>query len=399
MSAWEQLPDRSARWRVATLVAVVAIVGGVIGVVVRPATPEDLTTTAPDGRLDVVAPPSDEPSPATAMPPLPPVAWPAARSGQWRRLPPAPLTSRVGHALVTAGDRVLVWGGFDRFQRPLLDGAAFDAKTGTWQRLPDNDADDAGAQAVWTGAEAVFVSSTETRRYDVVARRWRTAPAVPVPRGHLMTKVLAAGWQVVVLTEAYARDQPPAAFALRPGASRWRRLPTLPITPTVPYAALTAGRVLTVIDTAGGGNDQPVAVQLDVGDEASRWSRIPPPPAPDDGPLRSLVGSANDDGIVVWGSRPSDHYAAATTVGGRWRRLDGGPLVDGRAASGVWTGSRLAVWDRAVNAGALLDPTSGQWTPVPPPPIPLFQPRPVVWTGNGLLMWGGLGSSGAIYTP
>jgi hypothetical protein len=385
MSGWER-PTAGTWGRAAALIVAAAVV---LAVVAR-ARPD-----APTGRLEItqdVVPPVIAPSPARP--------WALPPAGTWQRLPPAPLASRVNYTMAWTGSEVIVWGGFDTFNRPRLNGAAFDPVRGTWQSLPFTAALDASASAVVAGSDVVFVSSRDTRRFNPTSRRWATGPTLPVPDGHTIgDHIVAVGWVVVAVTEPYDRDRRSAIFALRTGAPQWERLPDIPVTMTSGHAVLAAGSRIMIVGPPVGG--QPAAVTLDVNVIPGAWQVFPPPPGLDREHLVTLAGIAPGNRIMLWGVRadaPTGY--AAIWDGGRWRTADPGPLRPSRVVSVMWTGGRMLVWDRFNNLGALFDPRTDRWTRVPQPPTAGTNlVREAVWAGSGLLVWGALGTGGAIYTP
>jgi hypothetical protein len=385
MNDWER-PGAGSWGRSVVLIVAAAVV---LAVVAR-ARPD-----APTGRLEITqdtVPPVVAPSPASP--------WALPPPGTWRRLPPAPLASRVNYTMAWTGSEVIVWGGFDALNRPRLNGAAFDPVRGTWRSLPSTAARDASAIAVTAGSDVVFVSSRDTRRFNPTSRRWAAGPTLPVPAGHSIgDHIVAAGWVVVAVTEPYDRDRPSAVFALRTGAPRWERLPDIPVTMTAGHTVLAAGSRIMIFGPPV--DDQPAAVTLDVDVVPATWRHFPPPPGLDGEHLITLAGIAPGNRIMLWGARadaPTGY--AAIWEGGRWRLADPGPLRPSRVVSVMWTGGRMLVWDRFNNVGALLDPRTDRWTGVPQPPTAGTNlVREAVWAGSGLLVWGALGAGGAIYTP
>jgi hypothetical protein len=393
--AWEQPPARSPLWRAAAVTAAAIVLGGLVTVMIT-------SGAAPDDQLAIDPEPSTPTAESVVDPPADVVRpWPRPRPGVWRRLPPAPIRSRIGHTLVWTGWEVLVWGGTDRLGRPVDDGAAFDPAEGSWRLLPEIDPQRTTALAAWTGDEAVFVTATDTLRYDPRADRWTTAAPPPLPDGHrLGDELVVADGTAVTLTVPFAGAGTPGALALPPDADVWRRLPDLPLPLRGPRAVLVEGaRVLVFGTAATSGTARGLA--LDIAATTPQWQTITAPRAVAGRPLRALAGAATDDRLLLWGSRAGGEGFAATNErdGGGWRALDAGPLDGSRNVDGLWIGRRLLVWDRLDNVGAIFNPASGQWTSVPAPPVPAFRPRPSVWFGAGLLVWGGLESNGAVYTP
>jgi hypothetical protein len=389
MSGWENPTDGGPRRRVLPAVVVVSLVAAALLALVA-----TLRARTPSDELEITREVEPRPDPTTAAP------WAPPAPGTWRRLPPAPLESRIDYTVAWTGSEMIVWGGFDALNRPRHNGAAFDPVLGTWRLLPTSAVTDAAADAVVAGTDVVFVSSTGTWRYDPASGRWQTGPALQVPDGHTVgDHIVAAGWIVLAVTEPHFRDAPSGLFALRPGSAEWQRLADVPVTMTTGHTALASGSQILVFGPPVG--DQPAAIMLDMDETPPRWRRFPAPPGLDQQELTALSGIAAGDRIMLWGARadaPTGY--AAIWEDGRWRSVDPGPLRPGRAIDVMWTGGRMLLWDRLNNAGALFDPRTERWTGVPPPPVVgMDLAREAVWTGYGLLVWGALGSGGAIYTP
>lgn len=340
----------------------------------------------------------DDSVPVTGEPRAPAV-WPQPVPATWRRLPPSPLTPRVGASVVWTGHEVIVWGGYDSFNRPQRDGAAFDPVLGSWRPMPAGPARDASARGVRSQTQVVFVSTSQTLQYDPRSRRWRTRSPLPLPDGHRVADhVIAIDDAVVAITEP--RDgQPSAVFALEADADAWTRLPDVPVPLRRGHVVLGARGRLLVIGRPRDGQDATVA--LDPADTPAAWRAIDTPPAlPDD--LVALAAAAAPDGaILLWGTRASDGsgeraYASVHDRRG-WRDIDAGPLRPTRTETVVWTGDRMLVWSRVGNVGASFDLESGRWTPLPRPPGPDLVQNPIS-TGSELFVWGVLGSGGALYT-
>lgn len=392
MNDWERPPANPWARRVA--IAVVAVVAVAVGA--RATRPDVEAPTGPAGELEIAR---DHIPPPVA--PVTELSWPPPRPGTWRPLPPAPLASRVNYSLVWTGNEMIIWGGFDAVNRPQLDGAAFDPEDGTWHPLPFTAGRDAAKVSVRAGSEVVFVSSSETRRYDPEERRWRAGPVVPLPARHGMhDRLVTVDDTVVVISEPYDREQPSAVFTLTPGETEWTRLPDIPITVTPAHTVLTTDEDLLVLGPSSG--DQDTAVYLPLAAPTAWRAFSPPPGLPHD--LVSLSGVAADGMIMLWGATADSdaqaHGYAAVHDRNGWRRVQPGPLRPARTVTVLWTGERMLVWNRVDNIGALFDPSTEQWTDIPAPPtVGLDTAREAVWAGSGLLVWGALGTGGAMYTP
>ena len=155
-------------------------------------------TRSPDGRTrpEVRTTGPDPTAPSAPRP------TPSKVPSGWRAIAPAPLSERVGAAVVAIDSGFLVWGG-DRTsgrrdqQDHLTDGAYWEAETNSWTKLAPTGFDlgltPANPIAVWTGTEAIFglcEPATLDRRnrsdyspsliaYDPAAQRWRGLGGVP----------------------------------------------------------------------------------------------------------------------------------------------------------------------------------------------------------------------------
>jgi N-acetylneuraminic acid mutarotase len=123
--------------------------------------------------------------------------------------------------------------------------------------------------------------------------------------------------------------------------------------------------------------------------------------------------------VIVWGgTQPSGGaWSPATDT---WRTLPTANQPAGfRRSDGVWTGSELIIWGGATAAtslsayqggGARYDPVTNQWTPMSTTgaPSPRWLHR-LVWTGSEVMVFGGVGllpdagsgtlGDGALYNP
>jgi hypothetical protein len=393
MSAWET-PTGPSRRR-STVVATA------VGLCLLAATVAALASSGHARQLAVEAP-SATPAPPTAEAAA--VAWPPPWPGLWRLLPPSPLTSRVGHALLVTGRRLMVWGGADALGRPLTDGAVFDLATGRWRRLPGNGTRNSRVQVVWTGVDVVTVSTTETRRYDPRAGAWRTAARVPTPGGLLLGgQVRVAGSTVVTLLVAPDGSGASAVFALDAGHSSWRRLPDPPV-PLQPGDLLLADADRLLVGAPGrAGRPGAVAgLRLDAG--ASGWSEVASPPGFTSDRVGRLSGVLDGDRVLLWGTGPgtdgeTSSSWAAVRERGSWVRIDAGPLGPSRLVDVIATGDGALLWDRINGQGALRRWTSDRWTRMLPAPLEASAPRPAAWTGSGVAVWGGFDGSGGVFTP
>jgi hypothetical protein len=374
MSRWESPRRRRTPGRL--LPVALLVVAGVAA---------SLLTSAP-------APPVDD------TPVVDDAAWARPRPGLWVPLPPAPITSRIDHAIAGDGDRVAVWGGFDARGRPLHDGAVFDLGAGTWTRVPGAGSGATAAEAVWVGDEVVIVAPTVTRTYDTARRIWRDGPSLPLADVGTLEHLGVVGGVVVAVTRPpVVGGRALAVLAWQPAARRWRRLPD-------PPAATADGQILVPTDTSvsvlrpGAPGRAGVGADLDPTRSDPAWRAVDPPPVTDR-PIDRLLGVSVGDRIVLVGADDDGAavYAAVRDDANAWRRVPVPPVAVTRDADLLATSRDVVVWDRRAGAGASLDVAAGRWARVPRSPAADGVPRPAVAAGADLVTWGGLGPVGAVH--
>ena len=156
--------------------------------------------------------------------------------GRWRRQPDLP-EARAAAAAAVAGDTFYVVGGVEDGPRGRgLARAAFalDLRTGRWRTIPGPTPREHLAAASSGGrvyALAGRLAGLDTNRgelevYDAGARRWRSLPPVPDPRGGtgaagLDGRIVSAGGEAPGGTQG-------RVYAYTVSERRWRRLPNLP---------------------------------------------------------------------------------------------------------------------------------------------------------------------------
>lgn len=179
-------------------------------------------------------------------------------SDQWSRLAPAPLKPRTGEAVVPVGGHVLVWGGCDPSvvdcaATPgswLPDGAMLDVATGEWSRLPMAPlapGPAATAVAVRDDAMVVALGSDPNQgptfaAFDIESRAWRVLPNPPklAPIGSSFT----ATDRSVVLVGDSVEQGIAAAFSLT--RETWRGIAPTPAARSFHAAAWTGDRLILV---------------------------------------------------------------------------------------------------------------------------------------------------------
>ncbi|HTT92003.1 MAG TPA: hypothetical protein VMF65_20780, partial [Acidimicrobiales bacterium] len=111
--------------------------------------------------------------------------------------------------------------------------------------------------------------------------------------------------------------------------------------------------------------------------------------------------------------------SAADLAGGSWSKMRPAPLSPRSFATVVWTGSQLVVWGGATSIGdsqvpvangAVWDEATGAWHAIAPSPLSPREGAAGVWDGRDVFIWGGdnaseqsssyrLFANGALYDP
>ena len=106
-------------------------------------------------------------------------------SGEWRRLPEAPVAAEAGDPVVWTGDELLVWGR-QAPAGPRQVGAAYDPVADDWRLLPETSLP-ADGEAVGTVGDDVMAlvagSPPRAEAYDMDGDRWQAVPDPPARAG------------------------------------------------------------------------------------------------------------------------------------------------------------------------------------------------------------------------
>jgi hypothetical protein len=339
---------------------------------------------------------ADDTAPSTA-----PLAVDGWESG-WHDVAAGPLTPRYDPAVVWAGTRLLVWGGWSRNEyfgpgTPLADGALWDPVSGAWTEVAPSPLDPrASVTAVWTGTEAILWggganlgSRVDGAAYDPATDTWTSIPDAPGPGiPSYRSPIVWTGVELVAIELGAAWD---------PAAQRWRELPDDPVgilSGDLVRAAWT-GRDLVVVGTAVGVPGlEWVAAAYDPTTDA--WHALPAPPLaqPPDGRTFDVASLPDGSVVLIAGN------GSVTVLGpdrATWR--DGLPLA---AWDGGCSEATTAVAGRGAApptfAVALCDPAlatleaDGSWLVHPGPDDGFGRlaatPFGLAAWGDGLAVWG-----------
>jgi hypothetical protein len=310
------------------------------------------------------------------------------KTNRWTVLRQAPITARTGQASVWTGTEMIVWGGYDGTGPSAVavgDGAAYNPSTNTWRRVPTGPLPaSANAQAVWTGHEAVVISTwandgspgtastnqADVAAYDPSKNSWRSLPTIPSTRGHDLFEVqaVATGGRVVAFaTWSHVEHPTPSVMTGTSGVDTYSLEPAAPAWIRLHSSADNSGRVT-----------DPVSIGS------------------------QLIVTYETECLLCAGGAPSPTAPAPPTyrmdpVTGAYWALPRNPAQTGPNSASAWTGHLLL---RVASGTAAWDPSSNTWTILPTPPTGSQTTR-AFWTGHELLTWGHTGTrvGGYRYVP
>jgi hypothetical protein len=331
-------------------------------------------------------------------------------SGSWRRLPAAPIAPNSGLTSVWTGKQLLLFGRDERHDKTgavtsrVAVGAAFDARTRTWRRLPSPGATQGFTNlgSAWTGNEVLVWGQGTRLAYNPATGAWRRLPASRLLSVHDgFAGVVWTGRELLGWGGGCCGDAFDDGVAYNPATNRWRALPHAPLTPGGGTAAWTGHDYVVVsrdVDPDGKRYPARLARAAAYHPATNKWRRIATPPALGgtaiwDGRELLLVGAGRD-------GRSTLAYAPATN---RWRRLASPP--SGRFGAAVaLAGSRVLLWGgyRYANGtrngrrypaiparGLAFDPVRNAWSTLPQAPIAARSGATGAWTGTSFVVWGG----------
>lgn len=199
--------------------------------------------------------------------------------------------------------------------------------------------------------------------------------------------------QQFVLTAATPTDAP-AIFL----DGTWRRTAESPLSGRTGAASAWTGKEVLIWggDAFDGATRQYIPDGAGFDPVTDRWRRLPA------APISGRVGAFGvwtGNVFLVWGGyeRHGDTEAPALDgalfdpVSDRWEPLPAAPLDQSQAATtSTWTGSELVVFSARMRSGAAFDIGARQWRAIEPPPFdPGDSNNPVLaWTGTELVVLG-----------
>lgn len=191
---------------------------------------------------------------------------PAVSVGDWRELPPPPLSPREFPTGFWTGEEVVLVGGSDAppcppsascaapKTPPLADGAAYDPDTGKWRSIRDAPIAFAWAQPIVRGSTAYLWVSGEAYRsqapsaflaYRIEEDRWdELVLPTDEPDSYAL---LTAGDQIVASSWGDEPHELPD-FVFDPGSESWSELPDDPFSPGFDRVMRWSGSELLLFD-------------------------------------------------------------------------------------------------------------------------------------------------------
>jgi hypothetical protein len=230
------------------------------------------------------------------------------RRNRWRRLPDLP--EGVNHAMAAAtGRRLYVVGGY-RDGMKLT--SAFVLEGGTWRALPELPEPRAAAGAAVVGGLLIVAGGVgpnglaqEALALGLQTERWSHIPG-PTPREHLGVAALDGRVYAVGGRTAGFDTNLQLVESYSPGARRWRSLPPVPEPRGGTAVASAGGRLISAggEETAG-----TIGSVYALGPKTRRWSGLPDLPTPRHG--LGVVGLGGRVYVIAGGRTPGLSVSSA----------------------------------------------------------------------------------------
>lgn len=278
--------------------------------------------------------------------------------------------------------------------RFLKDGASYDPAADRWRAIADAPVAIAGAAPVTVDGRFYYRAADEASTlavYEPAADSWAEV-ATPDQHGQLV----AAG-DVLVSIHWSDEDESAVDRLYDPGTGKWTRLPDDPLGPSFNRSAVWVnGKLLLAAAdlVENPGSEQPAIIRLAELDlDTMVWRTLRDTSLTGGGPVVAAgrvvwpeYGSADGGEVNNWGRTYSfgGIYDPATGV---WTELPAQESL-GEGVRTSWNTAALA-GDRVLASGHLLDPVTGTWIGLDPPPSGNRDGQTVVASPDGLLVFGG----------
>lgn len=322
----------------------------------------------------------------------------------WVQIVDGPLPPRRGAFAAWVQDRFVVVGGWgDPPCAPnaacsyppepaFRDGATFDPARAGWQVMADAPVPISAWEYAVLGDRLFLLSrggNEETApesflSYDVGDDIWQV---LPLPPGASPTLLAADGAVVAITSSNETTATRDASFD--PGTRQWSRLPVHPIGDAPNrQAAWLDGKLWLAAGSQNTDPDDPSRSQLAVWDPGVRtWDLVADGPAVEWGPTaaagRLVWTVVSYDGIRRKLGKPYHHGAVLDPASGTWRPVPGPPRSRG------FHHRIMPMGDAVFTSGHLLDPRQLAWTRIPTPSWQLAEEAAVGYAPANILIWGG----------
>lgn len=159
-------------------------------------------------------------------------------NNRWAPIPPGPLSPRTSFLPVWAGDRMVIWGGYDGdAERFRDDGAQFDPATSTWAPLADGPLRARGFEyggVVSMGSKALLIGGFDRKGqradgaiYEPTTDRWSRIAGTPAP-WHFGGAMVWTGTRLLAVGGLDGERFLGGGHSFDPATGRWSRVPPAP---------------------------------------------------------------------------------------------------------------------------------------------------------------------------
>jgi len=269
--------------------------------------------------------------------------------GTWATLRPGPqsLTLEADDVAVWTGSRMLVMG---------LTNGSYDPAANTWRPIAPLLLPDETAVLAWTGRQVLdwggvccSSSSSDGAAYDPRTNTWQKLPAAPLaPR-----RSAAGAWtgRELIVAGGFTFDRNRLfrnAAAYNPATRKWRTIAPMPLGRWGATAVWDGKEVLVIGGYIGGGvtaRNRLAVRGLAYNPATNHWRWLPKMAYPRSGFAAVWTGRQ----VLVWGGLtaakiPPPHGEAYTPATGQWTAMPAAPLRGREYPAAVWTGRQLIVW-------------------------------------------------------
>ncbi|MEO8695966.1 MAG: hypothetical protein ABI658_20765 [Acidimicrobiales bacterium] len=328
-------------------------------------------------------------------------AGPAGSEG-WTTLPDAPISKRAQGLVVSTGDGVFVWGGYDDNNKS--DGAYLDMTTSVWRKLPSaplagNRGDAVG---VWTGREVVVlngINDVHAAAFDPVAFTWRELPAPPLANAaNAMNRAFFLDGAVIVIGVASESEgnAPSQVARLDLATTQWSIAANPPLQVGSFFQAAAAGDEIVIVGLRPNMKDECGSIILAYRPSTNTWREIAGGPAAERlSPVVVWTGSELFVGGGRLCSQLIDSSASADLLDlatGQWRHAPDAPIgfETSLRYADLWTGRSVATINRD-GTPLLFNPATNQWhAGIPSANGGLSsESTPLAWAGGSIVVWSG----------